>query len=165
MIKRIAALVCVALLALLAVGCERAEDTSHFMMEAAQGGLAEVQMGQLAVSRGTNPAVKQFGQQMVDDHSKANSELMQLAARKSMQLPTSVSDEQKEMMGKLAKLSGADFDKAYVDAMVEDHEHDVKDFQAQAGQGNDADVKAFAVKTLPTLQHHLEMIKAIKAKL
>jgi putative membrane protein len=76
-----------------------------------------------------------------------------------------VSAEQKETMTKLSKLSGADFDKAYVDAMVDDHEHDVKDFQEQANEGKDADLKAFAAKTLPVIQHHLQMIKEIKAKM
>jgi putative membrane protein len=165
MVKRIVILSCSVLLALVALGCNRDEDPNHFAMEAAQGGLAEVQLGRLAVEHATNPAVKQFGQQMVDDHSKAGNELMQLAARKQMQLPTDVSAEQKETMTKLSKLSGADFDKAYVDAMVDDHEHDVKDFQAQANEGQDADLKAFAAKTLPTLQHHLQMIKDIKAKM
>ena len=122
-------------------------------------------MGRLAASRAANPEVKQFGQRMVDDHVRANTEFMQLAGRKNMQLPREVSNEQKEMMDKLSKRSGADFDKAYVDAMVEDHENDVKEFEEQSKNGTDADIKQFAAKTLPTLKQHLEMIRAIKSKM
>jgi putative membrane protein len=151
--------------ALLLTACSKSEDSTAFAKEAAQGGLAEVEMGRLAVERGTRPEVKQFGQRMIDDHTKANTELMQIAARKNMQLPKEVSHEQKEMMDKLAKRSGADFDKDYVDAMVEDHEHDVKAFDEQAEEGTDADIKQFAAKTLPTLKQHLESIRSIKSKL
>ncbi len=146
-------------------GCEQDNNSEHFAKESAQGGIAEVQMGRLAVERGASPAVKAFGQQMVDDHSKANNEMTQLAARKHLQLPQEMTSGQKSEMEKLSKLSGAEFDKEYVDAMVKDHEHDVEDFQIQANKGNDADVKALAAKTLPTLQRHLQMIRDIKAKM
>jgi putative membrane protein len=146
-------------------GCERDQNSDHFAKESAQGGMAEAQMGRLAAERGSNPAVKQFGQQMVDDHSKANNELTQLAARKNIQLPQEMTSEQKSTMDKLSKLSGAEFDREYVDAMVKDHEHDVEDFQIQANKGNDADVKAFAAKTLPVLQKRLQMIRDIKSKM
>lgn len=149
----------------LASGCSRGDDSSHFAAEAAQGGLTEVQLGRLAAERATNPAVKQFGEQMVADHSKANAELQQIAARKHLQLPTTLKSQQQSEYDKLAKLSGADFDKEYVAYMTDDHEEDAEAFQAQAQQGNDADIKAFAAKTLPVIQHHLQMIKDIKAKM
>lgn len=150
---------------LLGAACEQDNNSEHFAKESAQGGLAEVQMGRLAAAQASNPAVKQFGQQMVDDHSKANNELLAVAARKNMTLPTAPTAEQQAEADKLAKLTGADFDKEYVAAMVKDHEHDVEDFQIQADKGNDPEVKAFAAKTLPTLQHHLQMIRDIKAKM
>ena len=102
---------------------------TDFMNKAAQGGMAEVELGKLAASKGANADVKKFGQQMVDDHSKANSELKTVAASKSITLPTEVNAEQKAMMDKLSKLSGAAFDKEYVKGMVEDHEKDVADFE------------------------------------
>jgi putative membrane protein len=151
--------------ALLFIACSKNKDSAAFAKEAAQGGKAEVEMGRLAVERGARPEVKQFGQRMIDDHSKANNELMQIAARKNIQLPKEVSSEQKEMMDKLSKRSGADFDKEYVDAMVEDHEHDVKAFEEQAEEGTDPDIKQFAAKTLPTLKQHLELIRSIKSKM
>lgn len=139
--------------------------SSDFMMKAAQGGMAEVEVGKLAASKGANADVKQFGQKMVTDHSKANDELKALAAKKNFTLPADVNAEQKAMADKLSKLSGAEFDKEYVDGMVKDHEKDVADFQKEADSGTDADVKAFAAKTLPTLKSHLEMIKSIQSKM
>lgn len=136
-----------------------------FMDKAAQGGMAEVKLGELAATKAQSAEVKKFGQQMVDDHSKANGELKTVAAGKSVTLPTDVNAEQKELMDKLSKLSGAAFDKEYVKAMVEDHEKDVADFEKQSSGGTDADVKAFATKTLPTLKSHLETIKSINGKM
>jgi putative membrane protein len=149
----------------LASGCSRGGDSSHFAMEAAQGGLTEVQLGRLAAERASAPVVRQFGQQMVADHSKANADLQQIAARKSLQLPTAPKSEQQAEFDKLSQLSGADFDREYVAYMTEDHEEDAEVFEAQAQHGNDADIKAFAAKTLPVIQHHLQMIKDIKAKM
>jgi putative membrane protein len=134
------------------------------MTAAAQGGLAEVQLGRLAAERGSTEAVKQFGQHMVMDHSKANQELMQLAQRKNVSLPQEVNSDQKSEADKLSKLSGADFDKEYIDYMVKDHEEDAKEFQEQSNEGGDADVKAFAAKTLPVIQGHLKMAQEIKSK-
>ena len=136
-----------------------------FMDNAAQGGMAEVKMGELAVSKAANADVKKFGQQMVDDHTKANTELKTLAGGKNVTLPTDVNAEQKETFDKLSKLSGAAFDKEYVKDMVEDHEKDVAEFQKQTTAAEDSDVKSFATKTLPTLKSHLDMIKDINGKM
>lgn len=138
---------------------------TEFMRDAAQGGMAEVQMGELAASKGHSAEVKQFGQKMVTDHTKANNELKAVAVKKSFTLPLALKAEQTEGMGKLQKLSGAEFDKEYVNMMVEDHEKDVADFQKQAETGTDPEVKAFAAKTLPTLKEHLQIIKTIQAKM
>ena len=137
---------------------------SKFMEEAAQGGYAEVEMGRLAVQKALDPEVKKFGQMMIDDHTKANADLKTIAGNKKMTLPPDMG-KAKEIYDKLKGLSGADFDKAYVDAMVEDHETDVSAFQKQADNGSDPEVKAFASKTLPLLKKHLDTIKAIKAKM
>lgn len=145
-------------------GCSSGKDSNKFMTAAAQGGMVEVQLGKLAAERGSSVAVKQFGQHMVTDHGKANQELMQLAQRKGANLPQEVNSDQKSEADKLSKLSGADFDKEYIDYMVKDHEDDVKEFQEQANEGGDADVKAFAAKTLPIIQGHLKMAQEIKGK-
>ena len=138
---------------------------TDFLTKAAQGGLAEVELGKLASTKATNAEVKKFAQQMVDDHSKANAELKTLAGQKNFSAPTEPSAKQKSLMDKLNGLSGAEFDKAYVEAMVDDHEEDVELFKAQSQDGKDADVKAWAAKTLPTLQKHLDMIKGIHSKI
>ena len=136
-----------------------------FMNKAAQGGMAEVKLGELAASKAQNADVKQFGQQMVTDHTKANNDLKTLAAGKGVTLPTDVNAEQKTMYDKLSKLSGAAFDKEYVKGMVEDHEKDVADFTKQSESAADSDLKTFAAKTLPTLKSHLDMIKGINGKM
>jgi putative membrane protein len=131
-----------------------------FIEEAAKGGMAEVEMGQLASERAQSPDVKQFGQRMVQDHSKANDELKQLASSKGVDVPAQTDKSHQKKMEKLQKLSGAQFDKQYMDDMVKDHKKDVKEFQKEAKSAKDPDVKSFAAKTTPTLQEHLQMAEA-----
>jgi putative membrane protein len=140
--------------------------TDHkFVMEAAVGGMEEVQLGQLAAQKAMDPEVKNFGQHMVDDHSKANTQLMQLASQKGLTPPTTLPANKQKDMDKLNSLSGAAFDKAYIDMMVKDHKKDVAEFQKQAKNGKDADLKSFAATTLPTLQNHLKMVQDIHSKM
>ncbi|MEP6848933.1 MAG: DUF4142 domain-containing protein, partial [Acidobacteriota bacterium] len=136
-----------------------------FIKNAAIGGMSEVELGKLAASKATNAEVKKFGQMMVTDHTKANTELKALAAKKNFQIATETDSSHKSTLTTLQGKSGADFDKNYVDDMVSDHEKDVKEFQDKAQNAKDPDVKAFAAKTLPTLQKHLDAIKAIQAKM
>jgi len=136
-----------------------------FVMKAAQGGMAEVMLGQMASTKATSPDVKNFGNRMVSDHGKANDELKQLAQNKGMALPADTDQEHKDAADKLSKASGKDFDKAYISNMVEDHEKDVKEFEKASKDAKDPDLKAWASKTLPTLQDHLKMAKDTKAKL
>jgi len=143
-----------------AMGNMSAQD-KDFMMEAALGGMMEVELGRMATQQGTSDAVKQFGQRMVDDHSKANQELMSLASSKGITLPTSIDDKHKKEMTKLSAMSGAEFDRAYSKLMLSDHKKDVAAFEKQSTRGADADLKAFASKTLPTLQEHLKMANAL----
>ncbi len=136
-----------------------------FMNDAAPGGLAEVELGRLAVKQAASKEVKQFAERMIADHSKAGEELKQLAQQKKVMLPQEVNPKHKEIMETLSKLKGADFDREYVKAMVADHEKDVTAFESVAKGAVDADVKAFAAKTLPTLKLHLQMIQDIAAKM
>jgi len=133
-------------------------DTT-FAQKAAQGGMAEVKLGQLAVQNGSSDQVKQFGQRMVDDHSKANDELMGLASQENLMLPTSLNAKDQALVDRLQNMKGAAFDKAYMRDMVRDHQQDIADFQKEASGGSDAGLKSFATKTLPTLQEHLRMAK------
>ena len=138
---------------------------STFAMKAAQGGMAEVKMGQLAADKATNPDVKAFGQQMVDDHTKANNDLKSVAQAENMTLPTDVNAKQQAMYDRLSKMSGPAFDKMYVNGMVKDHVEDVRDFQKEATAGQDPQVKNFASTTLPVLQGHLSKIKGIQSSM
>jgi putative membrane protein len=141
-----------------------ADSPEDFLHEAAQGGMAEVDMGRLAQQKAQSPEVKNFGQMMVSEHSKANEELKGIATKKNIPLPADLGPH-KSAMDKLNGLSGSEFDKAYVEIMVDDHEKDVSAFQKQADGGKDPEVKAFAMKTLPTLKKHLDAINAIQAKM
>lgn len=136
-----------------------------FVMKAAQGGMAEVMLGQMASSKGTSPDVKNFGNRMVSDHGKANDELKQLAQNKGMALPADVDKETKRFAGRLSKTSGKDFDKEYINNMVDDHEKDVNEFEKESKNAKDPDLRAWATKTLPTLQDHLKMAKDAKSKM
>lgn len=138
---------------------------STFAVKAAQGGLAEVKMGQLAADKASNPDVKAFGQQMVDDHTKANDQLKSVAQEEGMTLPTDVNQKQQAMYDSLSKMSGADFDKMYVKDMMSDHQQDVKEFSKEAQSGKDEKVKGFASQTLPVVQGHLDKLKGIQTKM
>lgn len=147
-------------LPLVAAAAAKSPDES-FYEEAAQGGLAEVEQGKLAEQKGQNQAVKDFGRMMVRDHSAANDKLKAVAASKNIDLPRSPSITQRAIVGKLKVLSGDTFDRSYIEGMVKDHEEDIAEFQKEARSGRDPQAKAFAASTLPTLQAHLDKIRAI----
>ena len=137
------------------------EDDSEFLVEAASGGMMEVEAGQLAATKAQNPRVKAFASMMVEDHTKANEELKALASGKSITLPTAVGEDHQKHITELREKSGMDFDKAYMKMMVDDHNDDVEDFQSASNNAKDESVKAFAAKTLPVLRMHLDSARAI----
>ncbi len=134
-----------------------------FAMEAAMGGMTEVELGRLATERGASDAVKQFGQRMVDDHSKANDDLKQWATTAGVTLPTALDAKHQAVVARMSRLSGAAFDRAYAKDMLKDHVKDVALFQREADHGADAGLKSFASSTLPTLQEHLRMARALNS--
>jgi len=136
----------------------------NFWTKAATSGLAEVELGKLAAQKAQNPEVKKFAQMMVADHTKANDELKALATKKSVMIPTVLDSSHQSLLQKLQGLSGADFDKAYVEGQVDDHETAV-DLMEDNADNSDADIKAFAAKTLPVVQSHLKMIQGIQGKM
>ncbi len=138
---------------------------TKFMKEAAMGGKEEVELGKLAAQKASDADVKNFGQKMVDDHSKANDQLQQLATQKGVSLPAGLSASQKKDVAKLDKLSGAAFDKTYVSMMVKDHKMDVAEFKKESKSAKDSDLKSWAGTTLPTLQDHLKMVQDISTKM
>ena len=141
------------------------EDDMEFMTKAAQDGMAEVKLATMAKDKTQNAEIKKFAQKMIEDHTKANAELKALANEKNIALPADVNEDQMEMANDLAKLSGKDFDEKYVEMMVDAHEKAVDLFQGEADDGKNADAKAFASKTLPTLKEHQTMIKDIDEKM
>jgi putative membrane protein len=128
-----------------------------FMTKAAVGGMEEVELGRMAAQKGTSNDVKQFGQRMVDDHSRANSELQSLASQKNVTLPTALDQRHQDDVDRLSKMSGAAFDREYMSMMVKDHTEDVAEFERAAASGEDADVRSWASRTVPTLRQHLQM--------
>ncbi len=141
------------------------KDDADFAVKAANGGMAEVAMGKMAQQKGMSQEVKDFGAKMVTDHTKANDNMMALAKQKNITLPAAISNDEQKKMDDMGKKSGKDFDKAYVHEMVDDHNKDVKDFEDASKNLKDADLKAFATTTLPTLKMHQTMIKAIDKKM
>ena len=123
------------------------------------GGLHEIALGKLAVEKGSSDAVKQFGQKMIDDHVKVNDELKQVAAAGGVNVPDVLDSKHQSRVDKLAKLSGAEFDKAYIKDQLKYHQQNVKEFQQEAQYGSVAEVKNLASKALPALQQHLELAK------
>ena len=141
------------------------EETSAFLVKAANGGMAEVQLGQTAEQKATDAGVKKFAAMMVHDHSGANEKVKTLAAQRNVTLPAVVGDDMKKIMDDLSKKTGRDFDKAYVFEMVKDHENDIDMFENAEGKVNDSEVKAFITNTLPTLRMHLDSVKALQKKM
>jgi len=137
----------------------------QFMREAAVGGMSEVELGKLGVERAQSADVKAFAQRMVDDHSKANDQLKQLASREGVTLPADVNAKERATMTRLAKMSGAEFDKAYMRDMVTDHDKDVSLFERQSSRESNADLKAWIDQTLPTLEEHQHMAKDVAGKI
>jgi putative membrane protein len=132
-----------------------------FYKDAAAGGMSEVELGQLAQEKASNPAVKKFGAMMVKDHSAADDKLKSLAMSEQVALPDGPTIMQKATKTKLDLMSGDSFDKSYIKDMIDDHKADIKDFQKEASEGKDPQARAFATATLPTLKHHLRRAEAI----
>ena len=139
------------------------QQEQTFIKESAQAGLMEVQMGRLAAQKGQSEPVRQLGQKLVQDHSKANQELKLLASQKGVTVPTDLKSEHQTMLAHLKSLEGAEFDQAFKKHALEHHQEDIQKFQTATQQSADADVKAFAQKTLPVLQQHLRMAQDIPA--
>ena len=139
-------------------------EDKKFFMEAASGGMMEVQLGQLAKDKAQSQDVKDFGSRMVTDHGKANDELKQLAEQKKWTLPTKLERKHKSMVEKVQKTSGSEFDKLYMKGMIKDHAKDVADFKNATQKVKDPELKAWAEKTLPVLEQHHQLAKETAAK-
>jgi putative membrane protein len=142
-----------------AVNLSRSE--SSFLKDAAAGGIAEVKFGELAEQNAASERVRNFGKQMVKDHTKMGDEVRSLASTKSVDLPTDMGVKEKVSYKLLSSKKGSDFDRQYVEAMVKDHQNDIAEFEKESTAGKDPDVKALAAKALPTLRKHLQMAEDV----
>ena len=133
------------------------EKDYKFVKEASRSGMSEAELGNLAKQKGTSDSVRNFGERMSRDHQKANNEWKDIAAKKGATIPADLTHGERSTMDKLQKANGAEFDKEYSQAMVKDHKKDVKDYKDAAEDLKDPDLKAFAQKTIPTLEEHLRL--------
>lgn len=139
-------------------GADPNRSDMRFMREAARGGMAEVKLGQLALDRGASERVRHFGQRMIDDHSKANDRLKDIASRERVDLPTDIGAKNQALYDRLSSLHGAAFDAAYIRNMKMDHAEDIAAFRSEKNGGHDRAVRRFASETLPIVQEHYNMI-------
>lgn len=164
MIKRmILAAAFVSLGAVVLAGCSSEDKKSdEFLQKSAHGAAMEVELGKLVAARATRDDARRFAQTMVQDHTREMDELRQLAAKKNMTLDFTPDKEKRKKIEEIRQKSGSSLDTDYVEWMVKDHTEDVDSVKKQAESGTDVDVKAFAAKSLPMMQHHLEMVRQIK---
>lgn len=138
-------------------GNNQSKADMHFAREAAEGGMLEVELGKIAVQKASNEKIRQFGQRMIDDHTKLNNELKSVAAKDNITLPTSLDAKHQAIIDRFSKLSGTGFDRTYARDMVRDHEKDIADFEKEANNGTNPDLKGFASMALPILREHLRL--------
>ena len=138
------------------------EYDSEFLANAASGGMLEVEMGKAVAARAVTPDAKKFAEQMVSDHTKSNAELMALATKKGVTLPTALSDKHKDVLKDVTEEKGVKMDQEYMKEMLKDHEEDVKEFTDASIKASDPEIKAFATKNVPVLKMHLDMVTKMK---
>lgn len=141
------------------------EDDAKFAVNAADASMLEIQLGILAQTKAYSSEAKELGRKMRDEHSKANNELKELADRKNITLPSSLSERAKDKYDFLLEKTGRDFDKAYSDFLVEDHRRVISAFEKEANKGKDAELKNWALGKLPTLKYNLEVSKGTQYEL
>ena len=142
-----------------------APNDTAWAQRVSQGSAAEIRLAELARLRTSNQAVNGLAQRLADDHNKASDELKQIAAKKGITLPGALESRHEALYERLSKLNAAEFDKAYVAAMVDEHRAAVADFQHQADTSADPELKSFAIKTLPVLQEHLRIAENLLAQI
>jgi putative membrane protein len=138
------------------------DDGAEFAVKAASGGMLEVAAGKMAEEKGMSQAVKDFGAMLVKDHTKANEELKSIATSKNINLPSTMGEEQQKHIDELAKLSGKEFDKKFVDMMADDHEDDMDLFEKASKDVKDPDLKSFATQTASVIKGHLERVTTLQ---
>lgn len=141
------------------------KEDAQFMVDAAAGGIQEVKLGKMAQQKAAAQDVKNFGSMMDEDHTKAGDRLTTLAKNKNVTLPHSLSPDMQKEADDLEKKNGRDFDKAYIGMMVDDHKKDIKEFEKEAKNGTDADIRAFADSSLHMLKKHLDSAESCNKRI
>ena len=136
----------------------------QFVTRAAVGGSTEVESGKMALRNSQTAEVKSFAQRMIDDHTKANQQLLTIAGRKQIRVPKILDAKHQHALDRLGRLQGSEFDKAYAEQMLKDHKETVALFEAEARDGKDAELKGFATETLPILKEHLKLAQALAGR-
>lgn len=134
----------------------------NFIMDAAQAGMAEAQLGKLAQERGRSDAVKQYGKRLEDDHGKANQQLMSIAQKNGVNVPASLDKKHQGQVDKFSKAKAENFDRDFAKHMVDEHERDIKKFRSIADKGDNAELKTFASQTVPVLEEHLKLARELR---
>lgn len=141
------------------------EDDSEFLVDAAEIDLAEIEIGKLAQTKSTNAEVKKFGKMLVDEHTKSTAEVKAIADKKNISLPTSLTEEGQDEYNKLNEKTGVDFDKKFVDKMIDGHEKAIDKFTKASENANDEEIKAWASKSVTSLTAHLQHARQLKQDL
>ncbi|MEP6662448.1 MAG: DUF4142 domain-containing protein [Verrucomicrobiota bacterium] len=139
-------------------------SAAEFIKKAAQGGMMEINLGKVATQHGEDPAVKELGQTLVTDHSKANEQLKAIAQRKGVDLSSEMDSKHEKTMDRFSHLNGTEFDRAFTAHMIRDHQKDIAMFERAAVSNEDADVRAFAKETLPVIKGHLRTAQKLSTK-
>jgi len=140
------------------------EEDAKWVVEVANSGMTEIELSKVAQTKATNQALKDFANMMVTDHTGASDKLKQIAATKNITLPSNLSDDSQKELDNLNKKSGKDFDKEYIDDMLEGHRKAVDKLEKGSANLQDAALKTFASETLPVVKAHQDAIKAIADK-
>jgi putative membrane protein len=154
----------VTIVALTTLGALPSVD-ADFVRSASQANQTEIELGKLAVQKGSTPEIRKLGQTMIDDHTKVGDQLRGIAQRQGFTLPTQMTFDQRSIVDRLNGLEGSEFDRAYVDQMKINHQSAISLFQNEAENGIDPQVKSFAKTTLPSLHHHQELVNRNAQKL
>jgi putative membrane protein len=141
------------------------KEDKDFLTDAAMGGLYEVKLGQIVVKQAGSDDVKRFAQRMIDDHTKVNQKLGELAQKEGVVLPQELDKKHQDALDKLAREAGAKLDRAYIDGAITEHKDDVKAFQHEAKDGKNPDIKQFAAANLPVLEEHLNLARQTQDRL
>ena len=141
------------------------DSDQRFLVEAAMGDLADVNLGQLGLDKAQNTEVKRFAQRLMDDHEKSLARIHALAEQQDIKVPEQVDEKHNKLFTKLSRVSGKEFDQTYMREMVKSHEEEVREFETRSASANDPDIKAWARATLPVLQRHLQSARDIRKQL